>query len=193
MTLQLTRKHNFDLVYDSQKVYRLILEAMSNPGGIVNIQEYTEKLYGDYPALLVIALTLLDNEVSFFACGNKSLTDEIASLTLAGRESAEAADFIFVSDLNYMEYVIERAKCGTLTDPHKSATIIISNDIEPTLELKLRGPGIDGYAILQSSMTVNDAMAIRNAQENEYPQGIDMLFVSSTGDLLAIPRLVTFK
>jgi len=193
MTLQLTRKHNFDLIFDSQKVYRLILEAMSSPGGIVNIQDYADKLYGDYPVLLAVAMTLLDNEVSFCTCDNNSLTDEIASLTLAGRESVEAADFIFVSDLGYMEYAIENAKCGTLSDPHKSATIIILNEIEPTHRLKLHGPGIVGQAEVMLTQAAKDAVTIRDAQNYEYPQGIDLLFVSGAGELSAIPRLTRIE
>ena len=141
MTLQLTKKHSFDLVFDSQKVFRLILEAMSNPARVVNISEYAIKLFGDYPdcvgkhpsavfttrslAFLALAMTLLDNEVSFSACENHSLTDEIASLTLAKKENIESADFVFVCDPNDIRSVIENAKCGTLSDPHKSATVII--------------------------------------------------------------------
>ena len=190
MTLQLTKKHSFDAVYDSQKVYRLILEAMSSPGEIVNIKEYADKLYGSYPAFLAVAMTLLDNEVSFHVCGNNPLTDEIASLALAKWEKIEAADFIFVCDLNYMEYAIETAKCGTLADPHKSATVIIQNNGISALCLTLSGPGIDGQAEVMLTQAAKDAITIRDAHNYEYPQGIDLLFISGAGELLAIPRLV---
>jgi len=189
MILQLTKKHSFHLVYDSQGVYRLILEAMSNPREIVSIREYADKLYGDYPTLLAVAMTLLDNEVSYHVCGNNPLADEIASLTLAGRESVEAADFIFICDLNHMEYAIENAKCGTLADPHKSATIIIQNEGVPSCRLQLSGPGIDGQSEVALTQAAKDAIAIRDAQNYEYPQGIDFLLISGAGELLAIPRL----
>jgi len=190
MTLQLTKKHSFDIVFDSQKVFRLILEAMSNPTRVVNIKEYANKLFGDCPSLLAIAMTLLDNEVSFNICENHSFSDEIASLTLAKRENIEAADFVFISDLNYMEYAIENAKYGTLADPHKSATVIIRNDGEHTEQLALSGPGVDGQIEVAATQMVKDAIAMRDTQNYEYPQGIDLMFVSSDGELFAIPRLV---
>jgi alpha-D-ribose 1-methylphosphonate 5-triphosphate synthase subunit PhnH len=40
------------------------------------------------------------------------------------------------------------------------------------------------------TQAVKDAIAIRNAQYYEYPQGIDFLFASGAGELFAIPRLV---
>ena len=222
MTLQLTKKHSFDEVFDSQKVFRLLLEAMSNPMRVVNIREYAEKFYGDCPdsmdgrrrafsgaadpAFLALAMTLLDNEVSFYVCENQSLSDEIASLTLAKRDKTESADYIFVDNLDCMEYAIENAKQGTLADPHKSATVIIANDgvyasmnrqtdvSQPAFSsigwLTLSGPGIEGYKTVQVTQAVKDAIALRDAQNYEYPEGIDLIFVSGGGGLLAVPRLV---
>ena len=190
MTLQPIKKHNFDEVYDSQKVYRLILEAMCDPGKAVSIQEYADKLYGEYPGIFSVALTLLDNEVSFHVCGDDSLSEEIASLTYSKRERIEDADYIFVCDLGYMEHVIENAKSGTLADPHKGATVIIQNDGAPSRRLSLSGPGIDGQAGILLTQAAKGAIAIRDALDHEYPQGIDVLLVSGTGALLAIPRLI---
>ena len=189
MISTLSRKHSFDSVFDSQRVFRLVLEAMSNPARIVHIKEHADKLRGDYPALLAVAVTLMDNEVSFNACENHPLSEEIASLTLAREEQAELADFIFVSDTNDIN-AIENAKCGTLSDPHKSATVIIRNDDGPSCRMTLYGPGIDGQKEIHATQTVKDALALRDAQNYEYPQGIDLLFISGEGELFAIPRLV---
>jgi len=209
MTLQLTKKHDFDMVLDSQKVYRLVLEAMSNPTRVVNISDYAAKFLGDHPdfmgkspgavftarstSFLALAMTLLDNEVSFNACENQSLTDEIVSLTLAKREKTEAADFVFVCEPNDMNNVIKNVKCGTLSDPHKSATIIIRNDGTPACSLTFYGPGINSRKTVQTTKTVKDAIDLRDVQDYEYPQGIDMVFVSSNGDLFAIPRMTQIE
>jgi len=182
MTLQLIKKHSFDMVFDSQKVFRLILNAMCNPGRVVQAD-----------GVLPVAMTLLDNEVSFCVCGNTSLSEEIITLTLAKKENIEAADYIFISDLSYMECAIENAKCGTLPDPHKSATVIIQNDGEPDYQATLSGPGIDGQTEDLVTRTGDDAIAMRDAQHYEYPQGIDLLFISSAGELFAIPRLTRME
>ena len=193
MTSTLSKKHNFDAVFDSQKVFRLILEAMSGPTRVINMNEYAGKLFGANPVLLAVAITLLDNEVSFNTCENQALSDEITSLTLAKKETTENADYIFVNNLCYMEYAIEKARFGTLSEPHKSATVIIQNSGISAHCLMLSGPGIDGQAEVMVTQTVKDAITTRDAQNYEYPQGIDMIFVSSNGDLFSIPRLVTIS
>jgi len=60
MISTLSKKHNFDPVFDSQQVFRLLLEAMSNPTKVVNIKEYADKLYGGNPVFLALAMTLLE-------------------------------------------------------------------------------------------------------------------------------------
>ena len=191
MISTLTRKHSFDLVFDSQKMFRLILEALANPTRVVSIYDCARTLFGDHPAFLAIALTLLDNEVSFNTCEHQALSAEITSLTLTNRARLESADFVFVSNPNRIKEVIKNVKHGTLSDPHKSATVIIRNDDEPNHLLTLKGPGIDGSVEVLVSRIVADTIQYRNEQYYEYPQGIDLFFVSSAGELLAIPRLVS--
>lgn len=127
---QIKTRHSFDEVSDAQQVFRLILTAVSNPGRIVNIRPSADKLYGDERPLLAVAMTLLDNEVSFNVCGSQELSDEIISLTLSRKEKLEDADYIFVTDPARLEGAITGAKCGTLQDPHKSATLIVKVDGE---------------------------------------------------------------
>lgn len=186
---QMKKIHSFDEVFDAQKVFRLVLNAMSNPTKIVNIKSYAEKLYGSEPEFLALAITLLDNEVSFYTCAYAELSDEIASLTLSKSEELETADFIFVSDPGRLKKVIEIAKCGTLIDPHKSATVIIKNTGVNTCQMILSGPGIKNNIEFDITETVKSAVELRDEQYYEYPQGIDFIFVSENGDLFAIPRL----
>ena len=193
MISPLSKKHDFNIVFDSQKVFRLVLEAMSNPTRIVSIKESSDKLFGNNAALLAVAMTLLDNEVSFSVCEDQSLTNDIASLTLAKKDVTNTADFVFVDNPQYMESVIENVKCGTLSDPHKSATVVILNDDTSANQLTLWGPGINGRVDINTSQTVKNAIKLRDAQNYEYPQGIDLLFVTSGGDLLAIPRLTKME
>ncbi|MCL2807985.1 MAG: phosphonate C-P lyase system protein PhnH [Coriobacteriia bacterium] len=193
MTAALSKKHDFDVVFDSQKVFRLVLEALSHPAREVSILECARRFGGKHSALLALALTLLDNEVSFNTCENHQLSDDIAALTLAHRSTVDKADFIFVCNLDDLKDVIEHAKCGTLENPHQSATIVIldeqGNDV-PAHRLCLVGPGIDVSRTVTASPALKQALILRDAQHYEYPQGIDLLFVSGKGELYAIPRLV---
>jgi alpha-D-ribose 1-methylphosphonate 5-triphosphate synthase subunit PhnH len=142
-----------------------------------------------------MAFTLLDNEVSFHVCGNEFLADEIKSYTLAEEEKIESADFIFVCSPDEIGNAIEFAKCGTLPDPHKSATIIIVNEDEQICPISLSGLGISGSTEILVSKTMIKAIAQRDAQNYEYPQGIDFLFISKSegGKLMAIPRLIRME
>lgn len=72
--------HNFDEVFDTQRVFRKLLEAMSNPGRIVSVSEEKDRLFGDFPSFLAVAMTLIDNEVSFSAAGNKELKQDIMQI-----------------------------------------------------------------------------------------------------------------
>ena len=182
--------HSFDEVFDAQKMFRLLLEVMSNPTRTVSIKKFSDKLYGDTPEFLAIAMTLLDNEVSFQACENHTLSEQIISLTLSREEPFENADFIFVTDPSMLQDVIKNAKCGTLRDPHRSATIIVKNTANAKNNcLRLYGAGINGTAEFKTSDIVKTAIDIRDHQYYEYPQGVDFIFVSENGDLFAIPRL----
>ena len=67
--------HTFDEVFDSQKVFRKALEVLSNPGRTLSIAGQSEKLYGQQPGLLALAMTLLDASVSFCAPDDAELTD----------------------------------------------------------------------------------------------------------------------
>ncbi|HEY5583398.1 MAG TPA: phosphonate C-P lyase system protein PhnH [Ruminiclostridium sp.] len=181
--------HGFDLVHDSQKMFRLILRAMSNPLKIVNINEYSEKLFGNNKIFLALAMTLLDNEVSFNTCENRELSEEIVSLTLSKRESRENADFIFINDKKDLKEVIESSKCGTLIDPHKSATIVVKITDNKETKLKLSGAGINYFIEILTDATVKEAIEFRDNMFFEYPQGLDFIFACENGDLFSIPRL----
>ncbi|MFT3952322.1 MAG: phosphonate C-P lyase system protein PhnH [Oscillospiraceae bacterium] len=184
------KKHSFDMVFDSQKLFRALLKAFSNPMQRQDIHEASDKLYDAYQPLLAVAMTLLDNEVQFFVSGDDALVEEMVSLTLARRSAAEAADFIFVTDPKQLEPIIASAKCGSLSDPHKSATILIPLDGEASERLTLTGPGINGTLRTVCEPCVREALRLRDAQCYEYPQGIDFIFIDGAGGLFAIPRLV---
>lgn len=185
--------HSFDEVFDGQKVFRLVLEAMSNPGRKVSISEKAEKMYGDNKAFLALAITLLDNEVSFSTCYNKDLAENISLLTLSKEDTSENADFIFVENEELLEEVFSKAKCGTLEDPQKSATIIIKTDESSKTTLSLYGAGIDGTQNFEMPLLVQKAIDIRKQQNYEYPQGVDMIFVTNKAEIFCIPRLVLKK
>lgn len=182
--------HSFDEVFDSQVVYRKLLEAMANPCRRLSVREQADKMYGDDAILLAFAMTLLDNEMTFNTCGDTVLASDIALLTLAQNTDTDKADFIFVSDCSELENVFTKAKCGTLADPQLSATIIIRYSDDEYEKERLYGAGINGTVEIMLPKEAIKAMELRDKQKYEYPQGVDMIFASDNGDIFCIPRLV---
>ncbi len=182
--------HQFDEVFDTQVVFRRLLEAMSNPTRTVSILEAKEKLFGTYPSLLALAMTLLDNEVSFHTCGDDTLKQDIQLVTLSSAASLEEGDYIFITDAAKLPDVFLKVKYGTLVDPHCSATLLIRDSGEKNQSLFLYGSGIDGETLFHCTETAAQAIALRDAQEYEYPTGVDLVLVSDDGEVTCIPRLV---
>lgn len=182
--------HSFDEVHDSQQMFRVLLKAMANPLQKFSIHEFSEKLYGNNKGFLALAFTLVDNECTFYTFENKILDENIISLTLAEKAKCQDADFIFVEGENNLKYAIEHAKCGTLADPHKSATIIIKISNLQEYILTMYGPGIDGSITLHTDPFVSKCLEYRDMMCFEYPQGIDFIFIDEDDNLFAIPRLI---
>lgn len=137
-----------------------------------------------------IAVTLLDNEVTFNTSGNTELKNDIMLVTLSPEVSTETADYIFLTDTDMLAEVFKKAKCGTLSDPHCSATIIIRDSGKKCGNVCICDPGINDETQISCSETFCLAVELRDAQNYEYPQGVDMIFVSDSGDITAVPRLV---
>ena len=186
--------HTFDEVFDSQKVFRLLLEAMANPGRRCCIRPQSEKLFGGDPDMLAIAMTLLDASVSFSAPENPTLTEQILLLTHAKPVSPEQADYLFVSSADQLPTFIEVAKEGTLENPHTSASIVIQiPEGEIERQILLSGPGVDGQMAASMPSDIIEAVKLRDRQEYEYPQGIDYIFLLPDSELICIPRLVRME
>lgn len=185
------RVHDFDEVFDSQLLFRLILRTMANPLETVNIRPFSEKFHtGDDTEKMFLALgmTLLDSEVAFCSCGNDDFDRTLCAFSLAKTASADAADYIFVKDPSRLPEILPKAKCGSLENPQKSALLIVKIQNPEMKAVNFSGPGIKNIANRKISRTVTDAVSLRDSQFYEYPIGVDFLFVDDEANLFAIPR-----
>lgn len=187
-----------DIVHDLQSVYRKIVDASARPGQLVDLTKEAAiaKVDGnkECPAsILLLALTLFDQEVTFKVISDKEeiITKTINQLTYAKPAATEEADYILIlqdAEVGALNTAIEIAKPGTLKNPHSSATIIVdvskvSN--EPTLQLK--GPGIQTIEFVHVE-TNEKWVDSRQMKNQEYPLGIEMMFVDQQDQLLSLPR-----
>lgn len=185
--------YSFDIVHDAQSVFRKLLLAFANPCRRENLAAEAAGFTGKYRTLIAVGSTLLDNEVSFYTEKNTELEKELQSCTLAENAPYQQADYIFLTGtLNYenIRNLFTDAKQGSLEDPQHSATFIIwCDDLDGSEQMECVGPGIDGIKKLTVSEYVKKICILRQELQQEYPCGIDLLFVSSHEEIMAWPRL----
>lgn len=195
-----------DLVHDIQQVYRRLVETTARPGTIAELEPIAASF--DIPVainrtVLLLALTLLDGEVTFAVASRRAVQDahSIARLTYARRVEIDEAAFVFVlagdEERSAAEHeateAIVAAGTGTLVDPHLGATIIIevSSLAVPKTSgvdrLVLDGPGIDGEAQIEVA-GASAWIDARNAACSEYPLGVDLYLVDTAHRVAALPR-----
>ena len=194
-------KHSFDMVHGAQEVFRILLEALANPGRVLNIRPYAGQFAGQ-GRWLAPAVTLLDKETDFYWDGGRETGEEIRFLSGAPQVPLEEADFVFLNRkegevLEEARRFLGRVKQGTHLNPHKSALLFIAagegadGDLDETLTLK--GPGIppEGRTIRLSPGEAAWCRA-RDEQGFEYPCGVELVFLREDDSILALTRKTEF-
>lgn len=177
------------------RVFRAILEAMSRPGGIVQLPAavpgQARMVY-----LFHILETLLDQESSHYLIdgeGSMQLDRTLYEATKSPRVRLEEADFI-IAPYGSTKGAITRAKRGRPEYPDLSATVIylidsLSCDRESIVTCCLQGPGIADRMALPSMEGFDQRELFQLSTVNrDFPLGVDALFVDPDGRLMAIPR-----
>jgi alpha-D-ribose 1-methylphosphonate 5-triphosphate synthase subunit PhnH len=195
------RESQFDFVHDSQHTYRTIMMGLAFPGIIRRLDSRPLAISkSDLVYILQPMLTLLDLETSFgVVCKNPELQEEVTQYLAVNTNSMPRklplADFVLCLDPSLQEH-FPQLKKGTLTQPHKGATVFYLLDSlaeQPragAMELNLTGPGIQAaHSVYVSGL--DPAEPGQWAQhKGDYPMGIDIFLVSRSGHILGIPRSV---
>ncbi len=187
-----------DIVHDLQAIYRKMLDSTSRPGLLSDLQKEAALLdlegQKDWNAsLLLIALTLFDQEVTFkvFSAQADAVSKTINQLTYAKPAETEEADYLLVlqdAEQGSLEKAIQKAKPGTLKNPHTSATILVEVDSVTNGEtFLLKGPGIKSTESVFVDIKEN-WMECRQEKNKEFPLGIDLMFIDQNHQLLSLPR-----
>ena len=200
-------KHDFDMVDGTQEVFRLLLDALANPGRPVNLGSQVMQ-FASNGRWLAPALTVLDNETGFYWNGSPETAEEIRFLSGAAQVPLEKADFVFLSlsdenpeavsiaknmansmANNMAAEVLSKVKSGTHRDPHDSALVFIAAGGEADQAITLMGPGIppEGRNVPLSAAEAAWVKA-RDAQGFEYPCGVEVVFLREDNSLLAVTR-----
>ncbi len=196
----MVRETVFDEVFDSQAVFRALLDSLSRPGTISMIapRPYGSLPGGLLPPALSILKTLCDHHVSF-SLGSAGAKPEWVSylemnLSTPFRRVDEADYVLFDGEEFDADFL--RLNPGSLEFPERSGD---RSSLRPaafrpgrararTPRADPRGPGVKGRARL--SVDGLDARYIEErANANRfYPMGIDLLLVDAEGRVAGVPR-----
>jgi alpha-D-ribose 1-methylphosphonate 5-triphosphate synthase subunit PhnH len=129
------------------------------------------------------------------------LAAEIARLTFSPRAEVEEADYVFAdatAGASEVFSLIRQVKRGSLWQPEESATLLVL--VEETASasageanLLLSGPGIPDQILCSVKGMPPGWTEERHRQIEEYPLGIDLVFYTEQGSILALPRTTKAK
>lgn len=176
---------------DAQRVFRLILEAMTHPGRILTVPLQIAPAPDElHPATAAISLTLLDNDTPVWT-DLPALSPVLAWLRfhcdcLLTGDRGQAA-FGLITEMD-RKPLLEGFFPGTDEVPETAATLIMQvAALNADKGSRLSGPGIAGARRLDVTGLPDDFWQTREQICRAYPTGLDMLLVC--GNLLAaLPR-----
>ena len=180
-----------DPVMDGQKVFRIMLEALSRPGRVKDIPCRPDVPAPLYPSTAALALTLFDLDTFLwldstldrpeirqylgFHCGSPLVKDPArASFGIFGQGN----DFSGLAGFAQ----------GDPAYPDRSSTLLIQVDgFDGPIVRTLGGPGIDGRTTLRVSGLPDTFWSEFKNNHQRFPQGVDCFLVSPL-QVCGLPR-----
>ena len=182
-----------DPVQGSQVAFRCMLEAMGRPGTAVPLPAHVEAPPRMNPGIAIVALTLLDAEVSVWL--DRSLNQDdvrcyLGLLTGVNFTSYKSqAGFALIADPASMP-PLATFSAGTALAPEASTTLVLSvESLSTGPEISLRGPGIRNASKIAPSGLPNGFWPDWDQNTRHFPSGAD-LFLTDGKRLVGIPRTV---
>lgn len=180
---------------DAQRVFRQLLQAMSRPGHIIQIERLPEAPAPLNGAAAALALTLFDLDTPIWLSEDlrAGTGDYIAFHTGAPLvEEIGAAGFVLVADGNALPDLAQVA-AGDAEYPERSATLIVQvTKLQVAPGHRLRGPGVLGHVDIAVEGLGAAFWDAWQANQKRFPLGFDAVLVA--GDtVLGLPRTVTIE
>lgn len=180
-----------DKVLSAQSTFRSVMDAMARPGTVSRISAAAGTPAPLMRGTAAIALTLFDHDTPVWLDRIISAPPNIGKW-LKFHTSApvitepSASHFAVIGDAREMP-PLDRFAFGSSEYPDRSTTLIVQVDsLTAGPAWELRGPGIDGAAVLQATIQGNlfEQLAVNTTL---FPRGIDVVLVDDD-TIVAIPR-----
>jgi alpha-D-ribose 1-methylphosphonate 5-triphosphate synthase subunit PhnH len=181
-----------DKVLSAQTTFRSVMDAMARPGSVQRIAVAAGAPAAMMRGTAAIALTLFDHDTRLWLDPGMSGTSDVAKWLKFHTGAPVIADssicsFALIGEARTLP-ALDRFAFGTNEYPDRSTTLILQ--VESLMQgpaLELRGPGIDGTAILQAAIQPPDLFERLAINAALFPRGIDVVLVADDA-IVAIPR-----
>jgi alpha-D-ribose 1-methylphosphonate 5-triphosphate synthase subunit PhnH len=181
-----------DKVLSAQSTFRSVMDAMARPGSVQSIVAATGQPAAMMRGTAAIALTLFDHDTPVWLDSAMSGTSEVKKWLKFHTGAPVIADssvssFALIGDPRALP-ALERFAFGSNEYPDRSTTLILQvESLTHGTALELRGPGIDGSAVLQAAIQPADLFERLAVNATLFPRGIDVVLVADDA-VVAIPR-----
>ena len=181
-----------DKVLSAQSTFRSVMDAMARPGTVQRIAAAAGAPAPMMRGTAAIALTLFDHDTPVWLDPPMSVTSDAAKWLKFHTGAPVISDssicsFALVGDARALQG-LDRFAFGSNEYPDRSTTLILQvESLTQGSALQLRGPGIDGTAMLGAAIQPADLFERLAINAALFPRGIDVVLVA--GDAIAaIPR-----
>jgi alpha-D-ribose 1-methylphosphonate 5-triphosphate synthase subunit PhnH len=181
-----------DKVVSAQSTFRSVMDAMARPGSVQRIAAAAGTPAKMMRGTAAIALTLFDHDTPLWLDPLMSETSEVTKWLKFHTGAPVIADtsicsFALIGDARALPG-LDHFAFGSSEYPDRSTTLILqAESLTQGSVLELRGPGIDGVAMLRATIQPTDLFERLAINATVFPRGIDVVLVHDDA-IVAIPR-----
>jgi len=178
-------------LHESQIVFRLLLDALSQPGTIFHLPA---ELVTRIPVVEIPLLALLGYDTPFALVGGDASREQLIARATSGRiTDSTAAGYLGVCDPR-SELLPMGFSLGTPMRPDTAAQVsvqvsgIFTAATESTATLIISGPGVESVNHVMCDGAASGELEFLLRRDWTAPRGLDMWIVGVDGSFIGIPR-----
>jgi alpha-D-ribose 1-methylphosphonate 5-triphosphate synthase subunit PhnH len=181
-----------DKVLSAQSTFRSVMDAMARPGSVQQIRRAAGVPAAMMRGTAAIALTLFDHDTPVWLDPSMSATSDVTKWLKFHTGAPVIADpsicsFALIGDTRSLPS-LDRFAFGSNEYPDRSTTLVLQvESLTQGPSIELRGPGIDGVAVLRAAIQPEDLFQRLKINQTLFPRGIDVVLVHDD-TIVAIPR-----
>ncbi|SMD12206.1 alpha-D-ribose 1-methylphosphonate 5-triphosphate synthase subunit PhnH [Desulfocicer vacuolatum DSM 3385] len=185
-----------DPVFDSQKVFKIIMDAMASPGSVKNVDVPCDNPAAIHPATAAVCLTLFDSDTRvWLSDSGKQLADWLkfhCGCPIVKNTEAAKADFAIITKESPFPG-LDIFPVGTPECPDKSATIIFeAQSLQKGVNYRATGPGIMEANHFSVTGLKGELIDYMEGNKTIFPMGVDAVVTGETS-LVCLTRTTSIR